>query len=452
MRKILYILPLFVLAFTLTGNPPSGWYQQFMPNLNGQSISDILFLDSLTGFAITGDQTPNDTNYILRTTNGGDNWSIIYQAYRNFLKVQFINNTTGFVCGGFNTSSGTLLKTTDGGDSWVSLNTPGSIWYDDMSVLNEDTIWLVQRSSLDGGVYRTTNGGVNWENQFSGGSSNPEKIYMYNGSIGFIARNPFPPVNDKFYKTTNSGNNWFNINNDGFRQMQFIDSLTGWKATGVDDSSMKKTTDGGITWSKRQMPSGGYIQSNVLTRFSIVNEDTIWGSGGYLHYPNNQNRGIIYRTTNGGDNWHYQVPDTSLPIIAQYEFINFTDSKHGWVYTTGPAFTTGLHTTIGGDTIWITNIKQLSNHLPDEFILYQNYPNPFNPSTNIKFIIKSSTLARLSIYDITGKELAVLVNGKLSPGEYEYKFDGNGLSSGVYFYSLFIEGISISTKKMMLTK
>ena len=448
MRKILYILPLFVLAFTLTGNPPSGWYQQFMPNLNGQSISDILFLDSLTGFAITGDQTPNDTNYILRTTNGGDNWSIIYQAYRNFLKVQFINNTTGFVCGGFNTSSGTLLKTTNGGDNWVSLNTPGSVWYDDMSVLNEDTIWLVQRSSLDGGVFRTTNGGVNWENQFSGGSQNPNKIYMYNGRIGYFSAGSIASPN--IYKTTNSGLNWnIILSGENFTDIYFLDSLLGWKCSSSDVAFIRKTTNGGENWTSQSLPPEGssFLFSRMI-RFSFVNKDTIWGVGGTYILSAGNYRGVIYKTTNGGINWGYQIPDTSIHITG-YAFVVFVNKDRGWSYHSQQG---GVRTVTGGDTItYYTNIHQIGNEIPTNFELFQNYPNPFNPSTNIKFRIKSSTLARLSIYDISGKAIATLVNEKLSPGEYEYKFDGTGLSSGIYFYRLETGGF-IDTKKMILVK
>ncbi|MCB0722677.1 MAG: T9SS type A sorting domain-containing protein [Ignavibacteriae bacterium] len=450
MRKILYILPLFVLAFTLTGNPPSGWYQQFMPDIGSRSIQDIFFLDSLTGWAVTNATNQNpDTTYVLKTTNSGDNWVIQYAkiqtggGFPGYFGVFFLDENTGYTCGVKGVD-----KTTDGGASWTSLNAPLNS-YLDMSVLNEDTIWTVSSNSLTGGVYRTTNGGMNWENQFSGGSSNPEKIYMYNGSIGFIARNPFPPVNDKFYKTTNGGVNWFNIDNDGFRHMQFIDSLTGWKATGLDDSSMKKTTDGGITWHKQQMPNGGIIQSNTLSKFSIINKDTVIGIGGYIHYPNNQERGIIFRTTNGGSNWHFQIPDTNLNIVS-YNFINTSEGKFIWCYANYQP-PTGIHSTTGEDTNWITSIKHLSNHLPDEFILYQNYPNPFNPITNLKFKVKSIDLVTLKVFDITGKEIATLVNEKLSPGEYEYQFDGSDLTSGVYFYQLRTKDFT-STKKMILVK
>ena len=96
--------------------------------------------------------------------------------------------------------------------------------------------------------------------------------------------------------------------------------------------------------------------------------------------------------------------------------------------------------------------------VPTKFELYQNYPNPFNPTTKIKYSIPASlnpsqggTLIQLKIYDILGREVATLVNEKKQLGTYEMTFDGNGLSSGVYFYQL-KSGSFTQTKKLMLLK
>ncbi len=74
--------------------------------------------------------------------------------------------------------------------------------------------------------------------------------------------------------------------------------------------------------------------------------------------------------------------------------------------------------------------------LPTEYALSQNYPNPFNPSTTIKFGLPKSSEVRLSVYDVLGRQVSMLVNGKRDAGYHEVKFDGSGLSSGVYFYRM----------------
>jgi hypothetical protein len=83
-------------------------------------------------------------------------------------------------------------------------------------------------------------------------------------------------------------------------------------------------------------------------------------------------------------------------------------------------------------------INQISTTIPENFHLSQNYPNPFNPTTNIRFQIPESGFVTLKVFDITGREVAMLVNEQMNAGEYNYQFstDEYKLSSGVYFYRL----------------
>lgn len=86
-----------------------------------------------------------------------------------------------------------------------------------------------------------------------------------------------------------------------------------------------------------------------------------------------------------------------------------------------------------------------------EFKLSQNYPNPFNPRTKIEFAIPSQTLVRLSVYDITGRQVALLVNEIKQAGNYLMEFSGENLSSGVYFYKM-EAGEFRQVKRMLLIK
>jgi hypothetical protein len=83
--------------------------------------------------------------------------------------------------------------------------------------------------------------------------------------------------------------------------------------------------------------------------------------------------------------------------------------------------------------------------------LYQNYPNPFNPNTIIRYQLPKSALVNLSVYDILGREVSVLVNERKKAGYHEVKFDGTGLSSGVYFYRL-TAGSYVETRKLVLMR
>lgn len=89
--------------------------------------------------------------------------------------------------------------------------------------------------------------------------------------------------------------------------------------------------------------------------------------------------------------------------------------------------------------------------IPKEFKLSQNYPNPFNPSTKIQFSIAKSSFTELTIIDVTGRVMAILVNEELKPGTYEVNWDASHKASGVYFYKL-EAGEYTQTKKMLLIK
>jgi hypothetical protein len=105
----------------------------------------------------------------------------------------------------------------------------------------------------------------------------------------------------------------------------------------------------------------------------------------------------------------------------------------------------------------VSGTINLGSETPNSFKLSQNYPNPFNPATKIKFdIIKSAngiqnSLVTLKVFDITGREVATLVNQTLQAGTYEVTFDAASLNSGVYYYRLTTDGYS-DTKKMILLK
>ena len=89
--------------------------------------------------------------------------------------------------------------------------------------------------------------------------------------------------------------------------------------------------------------------------------------------------------------------------------------------------------------------------LPTEYALLQNYPNPFNPTTNIKFDLPNESDVRLAIYDITGREIQILVNNKLNAGTYEYQWNASQYPSGIYFYKITAGSFS-RVKKMALVK
>lgn len=90
--------------------------------------------------------------------------------------------------------------------------------------------------------------------------------------------------------------------------------------------------------------------------------------------------------------------------------------------------------------------------LPLETRLDGNYPNPFNPSTVIGYQLSVAGTVRLAVYDVLGREVAVLVNQERSAGRYQVPFNASALSSGVYLYQMQLNGDVIATRRMTLVK
>jgi hypothetical protein len=89
--------------------------------------------------------------------------------------------------------------------------------------------------------------------------------------------------------------------------------------------------------------------------------------------------------------------------------------------------------------------------VPKQSALHQNYPNPFNPTTVISYQLSVVSEVKLVVYDLLGREVAVLVNERQGPGTQSVEFDASGLASGVYVYHLRSEG-HVASRKMMLIR
>lgn len=134
---------------------------------------------------------------------------------------------------------------------------------------------------------------------------------------------------------------------------------------------------------------------------------------------------------------------------------DFADTSNGdftlpWK---SPTFTMGTDGGPIGDPRWTDNSVAIDNNekIAEEFQLEQNYPNPFNPTTMIAFQLAKSANTTLTVYDVLGHEIDVMVNETLSAGIHRFNFDATALHSGVYFYRLTSGNMSL-TRKMMLIK
>jgi outer membrane protein assembly factor BamB len=104
----------------------------------------------------------------------------------------------------------------------------------------------------------------------------------------------------------------------------------------------------------------------------------------------------------------------------------------------------------GGPGI-LVGVKPVTQNIPSGYKLYQNYPNPFNPETNISFDLPRSSHVKLRIFDAIGRELSVLADENMNPGNHIVSWDASKYSSGVYFYEIQADGFR-NIKKMILIK
>jgi hypothetical protein len=135
-----------------------------------------------------------------------------------------------------------------------------------------------------------------------------------------------------------------------------------------------------------------------------------------------------------------------------------------WILTSTGSYTVDLRlhletradtTRFEMDNAWVfavasTGVSQESR-VPRDFRLFQNYPNPFNPSTQISYSLPITHHASLKVFDLLGREVAVLVDEESSPGAHTATWDASGFPSGVYFYRLHA-GDFVETKKLILTR
>jgi hypothetical protein len=99
----------------------------------------------------------------------------------------------------------------------------------------------------------------------------------------------------------------------------------------------------------------------------------------------------------------------------------------------------------------VTNVNKDDEMIAKEYSLSQNYPNPFNPTTSIEYTVPKESYIKIIVSDVLGRKIKTLVDEKKSVGSYTVQFDGNDLSSGMYFYQLQTKEFT-QTKKLLLMK
>ena len=361
-----------------------------------------------------------------KTTNGGYNWSTLSGG--NLSGIFFLNDLTGWVVG----YPGYIGRTTNGG-TFTQQTSGVSDRLNDVFFINENTGWVVGGDFSVERIFKTTNGGINWITQTSNTANKLFSVYFINENTGWSVGGPSSP---KIIKTTNSGTNWITQTTSAgtsLYSVMFADANTGWAVAGyIGGETIIKTINGGDSWFSQSSGDTRYLRDCY-----VKNSNTMVAVG---------QGGKIVTTTNCGNNWIIQSTGSSVELWS----VDFPSDTVGYAIGSNVV----LKTTNGG----VTFISGSTNYISDKFKLFQNYPNPFNTISKIKYKISKTEFGiqksevKIIVYNISGKEIVTLVNERKFSGNYQTNFDGSNFSSGVYFYSLYINGIKNDTKKLILLK
>ncbi len=217
--------------------------------------------------------------------------------------------------------------------------------------------------------------------------------------------------------------------------------------TSEDYATIKYSPEGQQEWVSKYNGAGGDF--DIATSIKSDIKGDIYVTGYSYDFNSKENYATVKYNSSGVEQWTEIYNGASNGSdLASTLFSDINDN----IYVTGYSYdgpnSVDYVTLKYTQTVGIT---QNSNSIVNEFELKQNYPNPFNPVTKINYELPITNYVSLKIFDISGKEVSILVNQVQTKGSYEVSFDASGLTSGIYFYKLETKNFS-STKKMLLVK
>lgn len=442
---------------------------------------------------------PSNSNYIVIGNDGGIDYStdggFTWSASTSLPVTQFYAGEIDFhnpdiLMGG--TQDNGTVRTSGNISGWNSVY-GGDGFYCLVDYSNSQNVYA---SSQNGGLGRSTNGGLtfsgavtgldlsftNWMTPFVMDKNNPSVLYC--GTY-------------KIFRTTNGMQSWNAISPDlanghtlnlgTITTVDVSESDPDVIYCGTDDANVWVTTNGGTVWNK--INSG--LPYRWVTRVAVhpdsANVCYVTLSG----YKVDSTGSHIFRTANFGANWTSikgNLPDAPVndiiidPLNTNYLYIatdinvmSTTNLGANWyILSNGipsavPCHDLTLHSPSRKLVVWthgrsafsvnlgtITGTPEINSGLTSDYKLFQNFPNPFNPSTYITYSVGKNCVVSLRVFDMLGREVSVLVNNYQEKGTYKTGFSQKDFSfqlpGGVYFYSLYLDGIKADTKKMLLLK
>ena len=457
-----------------TTNSGINWVVTNSPNAS-RDYYTIEGIDALTALVGGGP----DTAVIYKTTNGGSSWSRTFRQTSGFTDAitrmngfpgvyEFLGDPIGgrwslflsYDYGSTWDSAGLYIPSVSGEAGWNNsffVSTPGS-----NSFLGTNRTKLIQSFTNGLIVNHPTPGLIN---SFSVWGNSSDRI-MTGGSIMLYS--------------TNGGNNWTNVNALGSGTINGITG-SGSKWFYTRGTSVYYSSNDGSNWSSVHSVSGTYSDITLsplgsylwaahfggisrfafdvplpveLTSFiSTVSESNVILNWSTSREINNSGFDIERRDARSEtqDVWKKIGFVTGNGNTSENSFYQFTDRgliEGKYIYRL-------KQTDFNGNFSYHNLSNEVIVGSPEKFSLSQNYPNPFNPSTKINYDLPFDTKVSLKVFDMTGREVATLVNEFKTAGYYIAEFNASNLSTGVYLYRISAEANGqnfTSEKRMVLVK
>ena len=417
---VVFDVPPAVRIIQKTTNKGATWNLVLKDSVNNFMVrSNLFFKNENIGYC-------KDLNYLYRTSNGGVNWTRSDTSTYLFTDLFFVNNDTGWIA-----KSGLIRRTNNGGLNWFTQSAPASATK--LFFINQNTGWALGNSLM-----KTTNGGLpesNFAEYFPLQVGNRYLYHWYSSG------------------SSNNGEYWASITKDTIAHGHRYFYLSNFPYIGNKWVRFDTATNCLVYYSEN-INCGGYINDAVIDSLSLQIGDTSHSCDfSYIKGVciNSYNRALFSTIVTQAKTIRHDYLLIATPEYGRnFGLIELTVAEPPPYSTATILKGCVINGVVYGDTN-MTGVKNEGTEMPSVYSLKQNYPNPFNPVTNIKFEIPKTSYVRISVYDISGREIDVPVNEQLQAGAYSITWNGALHSSGIYFYRMKADGFS-DTKRMILIK
>jgi hypothetical protein len=443
---------------------------------NGDSWTSVLNLSSRVyclGSRGSDIYAGTESDFIQRSTNGGLNWTQVSAGLPTKTPSDQPFSITSLACVESTLFAGLKIPgayRSDTGESWEPVN--AGMGLQSLAALAASGSNLFA-GTLGGGVFVTSCQGASWTSANTGlGNLNVQALavqgdYLLAGTYSGLWVRPLSELTQ--------GNTLYDLFplSIGSKSSYDYRSATHSRAEGAsttDSTSNVGTVEYVVDDSVHASDSLRIWTIKQTLRLRHTDYST---SGGFHEYPLDTSYAItllenltgLHELSANGIIWNFPIARNR---VYRYYFdpsvtISTVDGGGGAFDSQRGIFAINYYYAVSSssyyDSVLVVQMIGVPTGVPERatrqpamgFALLGNYPNPFNPKTEIRYQVAGVSDVKITVYDLLGREVAVLVNEKKQPGSYEVQFDASKLASGVYIYRL-QAGSFVQTKKLLLIR